>query len=212
LTAGRPRITPQSPETRAPPHFYRGADDLLQHFPDQRPFIFLPHSVVISALFVHFKFVHFKKVKRMKFARISTSLGALAILSGALLAAPTCARANDFALPFGARLSSPSVSGLFVTAAQISIITSAHALVSPLATHEDHPGLGGSLACQTTEWNMHEGKGEWHHHDDDGGDDDHGGKSVPEPSTGFLVFSGVSALAGWRLRRLLQPGIPANVA
>jgi hypothetical protein len=142
----------------------------------------------------------------MKLARIPATAGAVVMISVSLIAAPPSVRANDFAIPFGARFSAPLVGGLFVAAAAANWTgaTSTHAWVSSLATHEDHSELGGSILCHTTAWDMHEGKGEWRHHDDDGGDDDHGGKSVPEPSTGFLLFSGVSALTGWRLRHRIQ--------
>lgn len=152
----------------------------------------------------------------MKPPRMFTSLGALVIVSGALAAAPTRARANDFAMPFGAQVSAPSMSELFVsaTAAHWATTISAHALVTALANREDHHDLGGSIAWHPSAWTSHEGEGGWRHHDDDGeDDDDHGGKTpVPEPSTGLLLFSGVSALAGWRLRHRVQRGTSADLA
>jgi len=83
----------------------------------------------------------------MKLPRMVTSLGARVIVSTALAATPY-ARANDFAMPFGAQMSAP-VSGLFVatTAAHWATTISAHALVTALAMHEDHHDLGGNIAC-----------------------------------------------------------------
>lgn len=80
----------------------------------------------------------------MKLPRIFVSLGALAIVSGALLAAPTPARANDCAMPFGGIASASPINGLFVatTAAHWATTVSAHAWVTSLAMHEDHHELG----------------------------------------------------------------------
>src|SRR5258705_655817 len=150
----------------------------------------------------------------MKLPRLLTSLGALVIVSGALAAAPS-ARANDFVVPFGAKMTAP-VNGLFVatTAAHWATTISAHALVTALAMHEDHHDLGGNIACNPGSWTLHEqeGEGGWRHHDDDGDDDGHVNKAaIPEPSTGLLLFSGVSALAGWRLRHRIQRNTPADI-
>jgi len=152
----------------------------------------------------------------MKLPRIFVSLGSLAIVSGAFLAAPTAARANDFAIPFGGIASASPISGLFVatTAAHWATTVSTHAWVTSLAMHEDHHELGGSIAWHPSASTSQEGTGGWHHHDDDDDDDDgHGGHaSVPEPSTGLLLFSGAAALAGWKLRQRIHPNTSVDLA
>jgi hypothetical protein len=94
------------------------------------------------------------------------------------------------------------------TAAQWATDMSSRSLLSSLGLHEEHEGLGGNIACSSNHvWTEHEGNG-WRHHEDDDDNDGHRSGTVPEPSSGFLVFSGVSALAAWRLRRRIS----ANVA
>jgi hypothetical protein len=78
---------------------------------------------------------------------------------------------------------------------------SSHSLLCSLGLREEHEGLGGNIAWSSNRvWTEHEDGG-WRHHDDDDGDDGHHSGTVPEPSSGFLIFSGISALAAWRLRR-----------
>jgi len=152
----------------------------------------------------------------MKFPRMAAMLSVLVLVFGSLAASPTRARANDIRLAFGAQTVTPlsfTMTPASFTAAQWATSMSSRALMSSLGMREDHGGLGGNIACSANHvWNMHDDDaGGWKHHDDDGGDDDHHG-TVPEPATGFLVFSGISALAGWRLRRRAVRNAPANLA
>ncbi len=146
----------------------------------------------------------------MKFARIPATFGVLVIITGLFTASPTQARANDVALAFGARVVTPIAFTATVpsfTDAQWATAMSSRSLLSSLGLREEHKGLGGNIAWTSNHvWTEHEGSG-WRH-EDDGDDDGHHTGTVPEPSSGFLVFSGISALAGWRLRR----HIAANVA
>ena len=144
----------------------------------------------------------------MKFLRIPATFGVLVVVAGSFTASPTQARANDVALTFGARTVTPitfTATTASFTAAQWATAMSSRSLLSCLGLHEEHEGLGGNIAWSSNHvWTEHEGSG-WRHHDDDDG---HHSGTVPEPSSGFLVFSGIAALAGWRLRRW----IPANAA
>jgi hypothetical protein len=147
----------------------------------------------------------------MKFPRIPATFGVLVVVAGSFTASPTQARANDVALAFGARTVTPitfTATTASFTAAQWATAVSSRSLLSCLGLHEEHEGLGGNIAWSSNHvWTEHEGSG-WRHHDDDDDDDGHHSGTVPEPSSGFLVFSGIAALAGWRLRRW----IPANAA
>ena len=147
----------------------------------------------------------------MKLPRIPATFGVLVVVAGSFTASPTQARANDIVLAFGARTVTPITFTATVasfTAAQWATAMSSRSLLSSLGLHEEHEGLGGNIAWSSNHvWTEHEG-GAWRQHDDDGDDDGHHSGTVPEPSTGFLVFSGISGLAGWRLRR----SISANVA
>jgi hypothetical protein len=156
-------------------------------------------------------------VIRMKRSRISTSFAALAIVFGATVAASSLARANDCTLSFGGRAASQSAATHFSDDAEESgsARVSAITLASSFAHHEGHSGLGANIAWRQTagvvDMREHEGDSTWSHHDDDGDDDGHK-TSVPEPSTALLVFSGISALAGWRVRRRKQEITPRNLA
>jgi hypothetical protein len=139
----------------------------------------------------------------MTVSRISASLCTLFIVVVAFAAAPNCARANDFTLPFGGK-----------AASQPAATVSAISLASSFAHQEGHSGLGGNMAWRPIPHavGMHEqeNEGSWRPHDD--GDDDGHKTAVPEPSTALLVFSGISALAGWRVRRRKQESTSTNLA
>ena len=147
----------------------------------------------------------------MKFPPIPATFGVLVVALGSFTASPTQARANDVALAFGARTVTAitfTATAASFTAAQWATDMSSRSLLSSLGLHEEHEGLGGNIACSSNHvWTEREGNG-WRHHEDDDDDDGHRSGTVPEPSSGFLVFSGVSALAAWRLRRKIS----ANVA
>ena len=139
----------------------------------------------------------------MRFPRTPATFGVLVVVAGSFTASPTPARANDVALAFGARTVTPitfTATAASFTATQWATAMSSRSLLSSLGLHEEHEGLGGNIAwCSNHVWSEHEDG--WRNHDDDGGDNSHRSNAVPEPSTGFLVFSGISALAAWRLRR-----------
>ena len=141
----------------------------------------------------------------MRFPRIPATFGVMVVVAGSFAASPTRARANDVPLAFGARTVPPitfTATAASFTAAQWATAMSSRSLLSSLGLHEEHEGLGGNITCSSNHvWNEHEDGDVWRHHDDDGDDDGHHSGTVPEPSTGFLVFSGISALAAWRLRR-----------
>jgi hypothetical protein len=147
----------------------------------------------------------------MNFPRIPATFGVLVVVAGSFTASPTLARANDVAVAFGACTVTPitfTATAASFTAAQWATAMSSRSLLSSLGLHEEHEGLGGNIAWSPNHiWTEHE-DGSWRHHDDDGDDDGHHSGTVPEPSSGFLVFSGISALAAWRLRRR----ITANAA
>jgi hypothetical protein len=151
----------------------------------------------------------------MPVPRFPASLCTLFIIVVAFAAAPTCARANDFGMPFGGKAASQPTATHFAAIAEQS--SSAHGsairLASSIAHHEGHTGLGGNIAWQPTPRavGMNEDEGGWRHHDDEGDDDGHK-TPVPEPSTALLVFSGISALAGWRVRSRKQEITPTNLA
>ena len=156
-----------------------------------------------------------KKVIRMKCSRIPTSFCALAIFLGVIVAVSAPARANDFTMPFGGKAASQSEATRFVAPGEASLThlsaISGYMWASAIEHHEGHFGLGGNIGWRPTPrvgGMRDDDDGGWRHHDDDGeDDDDHGGKTaVPEPSTALLVFSGISALAGWKLRRRIQEG------
>ena len=136
----------------------------------------------------------------MKSSRVAAMLTLPAAALFAFVATPIRVYANDVPTSFGFKA---AVEGSHF--AQPAISDDRHEVaIGPRSmgtSHENH--LGGDLAGRCDDWNMHEGEGSWRNHDDDGGDDDHdGGKtSVPEPSSALMLASGLSALAGWRLRR-----------
>jgi hypothetical protein len=139
----------------------------------------------------------------MKFPRIPATFGVLVVVAGSFTASPTQARANDVALAFGARTVTPitfTATAPSFTAAQWATAMSSRSLLCSLGLREEHEGLGGNITWSPNHvWSEHEDG--WRHHEDDGDDDGHHSGTVPEPSTGFLVFSGISALTAWRLRR-----------
>ena len=144
--------------------------------------------------------------------RFSVPLCALFFMGVAIAGAPTRARANDFAMPFGGKGASQPAATVFAANAHES--GSAVSLASSFAHHEGS-GLGGTIACLPTPGTVgmgeHEGQGGWHPRDDDGGDDGHK-TPVPEPSSALLVFSGIAALAGWTVRYRKQEITPTNRA
>jgi hypothetical protein len=128
------------------------------------------------------------------------------MIGGACVIAPARARANDFAMPFGGLAAAPSVGLGFVASAMASGATcwttasSTGAQTSPLSLHENHIGLGGNIAWDPN--NRHDDHGGWRHHDDDDDDDGHvSNTQVPEPSSALLLFSGISAVAAWKVRQ-----------
>jgi hypothetical protein len=146
----------------------------------------------------------------MRCPRISVTLSALVVVVGSFTASPTRARANDIPLAFGANAAMFTMNAASLNAAHWAAAMSSHTFLSSIEPREEHEGLGGSICCSANHvWKMHD-KG-WEHHDDDGNDDGRTA-SVPEPATGFLVFSGITALAGWRLRRRSARNTPANLA
>jgi len=144
--------------------------------------------------------------------RISVPLCALFFVGVAIAAAPTRARANDFAMPFGGIAASQPAVTVFAAKAHES--GSEVSLASSFGHHEGS-SLGGTIAClptpRTVGMGEHEGQGGWHPRDDDGDDDSHK-TFVPEPSSALLVFSGIAALAGWTVRRRKQEITPTNLA
>ena len=163
----------------------------------------------------------------MKVLRIPTSLGVLLFLLGVFGATSTAARADDVAIPFGARISARPVStGITATAPRLTDMrgenNSPRSLLASFTIHEGKNELGESIlgGSEHHTWRFHhEGEGEhggWrHHHDDDGEDDDDDGRGrtpVPEPSTGLLFFSGCAAFVAWRLRPRTQRSLPTNLA
>jgi hypothetical protein len=146
--------------------------------------------------------------------RISVLWFALCIVVIATAAAPTRARANDFAMPFGGKAAPQLAATAFGANADESGHWSAIRLASSFANHESHSGLGGSIASlpapRVVSIGEKEDEGGWRHHDDDGDDDGHR-TPVPEPPTAFLVFSGIATLGGWRLR-YKQDITPTNLA
>jgi hypothetical protein len=137
----------------------------------------------------------------MRIRSFATTLTLPVVAFFAFVATPIRARANDFPTPFGFHASAEK--GNYAQATG-SISDDRHeAAINSRSMgiwHENH--LGGEIAGHWDDWNMNEDEGPWRHHDDDGEEDDHeGGKtSVPEPSTALMLASGLSALAGWRLR------------
>jgi len=151
----------------------------------------------------------------MKVLSFPATLAALFVMFGAYVADPTSARANDFSTPFGGNASSQAITSNFDVSAEASdaarCAVDTHMPASSLAFHDSNPGLGGNIIPRS--WGMHDDDGGWRHHEDDGGDDDHGGKTpVPEPSSALLVLSGITALAGSRLRGRKQQARSANLA
>ncbi len=136
--------------------------------------------------------------------RFSALLCALFIVVVAIAAAPTAARANDFAMPFGGKGASQPAAAAFAANSDESAAPLGAISLASSSNHEGHSGLGGTFAWRPTPvavgMGEHEDQGGWRHHDDDG-DDDGQKTAVPEPSTALLVFSGITALAGWRVRR-----------
>jgi hypothetical protein len=171
---------------------------------------------IVGKLNQNFGSVHsLRGCSQMKFSRFPATISVFVVVVGLFTASPTRAQANQIPLAFGAtsaaQLSFTMTAASF-TAAQWATSMSARALLSSVGMREEHEGLGGNIACSANHvWGMRDDDGGWKHHDDDGGDEDHHA-TVPEPSTGFLVFSGISALAGWRLRRRAARNTPANLA
>jgi len=144
----------------------------------------------------------------MRFLRISATFGTVVFVFGSFTLAPTRARANDIPVAFGSRTVAPvsfATSAVFFTATRWATGMGEHSWLCSVGLRGEHEGLGGDIAWSPKHvWGENEGEGGWrHHHDADGEDNDDGRHQtpVPEPSTGLLVFSGISALAGWRLRR-----------
>jgi hypothetical protein len=98
-------------------------------------------------------------------------------------------------------------------AAQWATSMGERSFFSPFGMRGEHEGWERNISWSAKHmWNMHDDNGKgWKHHDDDGDDDSHTA-SVPEPATGFLVFSGIAALAGWRVRRRSARNSSANLA
>jgi hypothetical protein len=122
--------------------------------------------------------------------------------------APIRARANDMPVAFVSRTVVPVsfASAVSFTTTRWATGMGERSWLCSVGLRDEHAGLGGDIAWSPRHvWGEHEGESEggWRHHDDDGEEDDdgHHQTAVPEPSTGFLVFSGIAALAGWRLRR-----------
>jgi hypothetical protein len=148
--------------------------------------------------------------------RFSAPVYALFIVVGAIAAGPTCARANDFAMPFGGKAASQPAAAAFAANADES--GSAHVSAVSLApsfAHHDGSGLGGTIAClpspRAVGIGEHDDQGGWRPRDDDGDDDGHK-TPVPEPPSALLVFSGMAALVGWTVRRRRQEITPTNLA
>jgi hypothetical protein len=179
--------------------WYRRNTALLQPFPDEGNHLFLSDSSSLGPP------ESIPKVVAMKVQRVPYALAAVLMICGACLIVPMRARANDFVMPFGGLASAPSVSLGFAataTASGASCWTTPHgtgAQPSPLSLHENHIGLGGNIVWDPN--NMHDDHGSWRHHDDDEDDGHVSNTQVPEPSSALLVFSGISALAGWRVRQ-----------
>jgi hypothetical protein len=140
----------------------------------------------------------------MKVSRVPCALGAVLMICGAGVIPPTRARANGF-VPFGGFVSAPWVSPGFVAIATASgttcwtTVPGTGAQTSSLSLHENHIGLGGNIAWDPND--MHADHGGWRHHDDSADDGHVTNTQVPEPSSALLVFSGISALAGWGVRQ-----------
>lgn len=147
----------------------------------------------------------------MRLPRVPVTLSVLVVVFGSFTASPTRARANDVPMAFGARASMFTMNAVSFHAANWSAAMSSHTFLSSIEPREEDEGFSGKVWCTANHvWKMHDNKG-WKHHDDDGNEDGHTA-SVPEPATGFLVFSGITALAGWRLRRRSARNTPANLA
>jgi hypothetical protein len=142
----------------------------------------------------------------MRFVRIPATFGAVALVFSSFTVAPTRARANDIPVAVGSRAVVPVslATAVSFTTTRWATGMGEHSWLCSVGLRDEHAGLGGDIAWSAKHvWGEHEGKNGWRRHDDDGEDDDDGHRQtpVPEPSTGFLVFSGIAALAGWRLRR-----------
>jgi len=146
----------------------------------------------------------------MRSLRIPATFGVVALVFSSFTVAPTLARANDISVAFGTRRVLPvsfAAAAVSFTATRWVTGMGERSWLSSAGVRDEHEGLGGDLACSSKHvWGEDDGGSGWrHHHDDDGEDDDdghgHHQTPVPEPSTGLLLFSGISALAAWRLRR-----------
>jgi len=141
----------------------------------------------------------------MRSLRIPTTFGVVVLVFSSLTVAPTRARANDIPVAFGSRRMKPvSFTIVAFTATRWTTGMREHSWVSSVGFRDEHEALGGDIAFSSKHaWGDDEGNGGWRrHHDDDGEDNDgHHQTTVPEPSTGLLLFSGISALAAWQLRR-----------
>jgi hypothetical protein len=138
--------------------------------------------------------------------RFRVMFGVFVFVFASFAVAPTRARANDIPVAFVSRAVVPVsfASAVSFTATRWATGMGEHSWLCSVGLRDEHEGLGGDIAWSPKHvWGEHDGEGAWRHHDDDGEDDDDGHRqtAVPEPSTGFLVFSGIAALAGWRLRR-----------
>jgi hypothetical protein len=144
----------------------------------------------------------------MRFLRIPATFGAVVFAFGSFTVAPTRARANDIPVAFNSRAVVPlsfAATAVSFTVTRWATGMGEHSWLCSVGLRDEHEGLGGDIAWSPKHvLGEDEGEGGWRHHHDDDGEDDDGGHHqtpVPEPSTGFLVFSGIAALAGWRLRR-----------
>jgi len=147
----------------------------------------------------------------MKFSRIPVTLSAFVMVFATFTASPGRARANDIPQAFAPNAAMFRMNAASWNAAHGTAAMRSQTFLSSIEPREEHEGFGGNILCTANHvWKMHDDKG-WKHHDDDGKDDSQTA-SVPEPATGFLVFSGITALAGWRLRRRSARNTPANLA
>jgi len=147
----------------------------------------------------------------MKFPRIPVTLSAFVMVFASFTVSPGRARANDIPQASAVNAAMFTMNAASFNPGHGAAAMSSHTFLSSIEPREEHEGFGDNIWCTANHvWKMHDDKG-WKHHEDDGNDDDRTA-TVPEPATGFLVFSGVTALAGWRLRRRSARNTPANLA